>query len=73
MAICRKHNEKNCFHTKWIKLINGKSHQSFLLCVKKQRAIVCYFVLKNREPKGFIKSSWGPVKDPLSPFFCIFN
>ena len=50
------------FHTKWIELINGRSHQSFLLYIKKQRAKVSYSVLKNREPKGFIKSSWGPVK-----------
>ena len=49
------------FHTKWIKLINGRSHQSFLLCIKKQRAKVSYSVLENREPKGFIKSSSGPV------------
>ena len=33
------------FHTKWIELINGRSHQSFLLCIKKQRAKGFYQII----------------------------
>ena len=69
MAICRNIMKRIVFHTKWIKLINGRSHQSFLLCIKKQRAKGFYQIILGTSKRilyhhsfVFLIRCWTPSK-----------